>query len=169
METLEAIHTRRSIREYQEKPVPQELVTELLKAAMAAPSAGNQQPWEYLVITDREILKECPRINPHPEMALKAPLGIMVCGSLEGRRFPKYWVVDCAAAVQNILLAAHAFGLGAVWTGVCPDEERMAQFGDLLGLPETVKAHTLILLGYPVELPPRQDRFKPERVHYNEW
>ena len=88
MDTIETIHTRRSVREYQDKPVPEELVTEILKAAMAAPSAGNQQPWEFVVITDTGLLKEAPNINPFADMAFDAPLGILVCGNPEGGRFP---------------------------------------------------------------------------------
>jgi nitroreductase len=169
MDTMEAIHTRRSIREYQDKPVPKELITELLKAAMAAPSAGNQQPWAFIVIDDPDILKEAPTINPFAEMAYDAPLGILVCGDLDGKRFPDYWGVDCSAAVQNLLLAAHALGLGAVWTGVYPREERMDGFAQLLALPEHIQPHTLVVIGYPEEIPERQDRYTEEKVHYNGW
>lgn len=169
MDTLEAIHTRRSIRQYQDRPVPAETITQLLAAAMAAPSAGNQQPWEYIVITDREILKAIPAINPYAEMAEQAPLAILVCGNLRLETFSGYWVVDCAAAVQNMLLCAHASGLGAVWTGTYPDEERIDGYTALLDLPEHVIPHTLVVIGYPAEQPGHEDRFKPERIHYNGW
>ena len=93
---------------------------------------------------------------------MKAPLGIMVCGNLKGRRFSKYWMLDCAAAVQNMLLAAHTLGLGAVWTGIFPDDARMDGFAKLLGLPDQIIPHTLVVIGYPIELPPKQNRFKPD-------
>jgi len=114
MEVLEAIHTRRSIRKFQSQPVPDELVTVFLAAAMSAPSAGNQQPWQFVVITDPELLGQVPSINPYAAMAEKAPLAVLVCGDLALERFPGFWVQDCAAAVQNLLLAVHSHGLGAV-------------------------------------------------------
>jgi nitroreductase len=169
MDAFEAIHTRRSIRQYQDKAVPGELVEKLLAAAMSAPSARNAQPWQFVVITDRKILQQIPKIQPNAPMAEHAPLGILVCGDLRLELSPGYWVVDCAAAVQNMLLAAHALGLGAVWTGVYPREDRMAGLKQLVGLPEQVLAHSLIIIGYPAEQPPPQDRFRPQRVHHNAW
>jgi nitroreductase len=169
MDTLEAIHTRRSIRTYLDKPVPEGLITKLMAAAMAAPSARNQQPWEFVVITDREILRAITSINPYAQMAKNAPLAILVCGNLQVETSPGYWVVDCAAAVQNLLLCAHASGLGGVWTGTYPNEERMDGYTELLNLPEYILPHTLVVLGYPAEQPTHQDRFKPERIHYNGW
>ena len=92
-----------------------------------------------------------------------------ICGNLEIETAPGYWVVDCSAATQNLLLAAHSLGLGTVWTGVYPREERMNGLTDLLNLPEHILPHSLVVLEYPVEIPPQQDRFKPERIHYNTW
>jgi len=169
MDALEAILTRRSIRKYEDRPVPDDLVKALLAAAMSAPSAGNGQPWQFAVITDREILRQVPGINPHAAMAAEAPLAILVCGDLNREEYPGYWVVDCAAAVQNLLLAAHALGLGAVWTGIYPNQERMEGYRSLMHLPEHLWAHTLIPLGYPAEQRPREDRYEEERVHANRW
>jgi nitroreductase len=169
METLEAIHTRRSIREYQEKPVPEELVTEILKAAMMAPSARNQQPWEFVVITDPEIRKKIPAVSPFSQMVVRAPLAILVCGNLNLETAPGYWVIDCSAAIQNLLLAAHSLGLGAVWTGVYPREERIKGLAELFDFPEHVLPHSLVVLGYPAQQPEHPDRFKPERIHRNGW
>ena len=169
MDTLEAIHTRRSVRAYQDNPIPEELVTKLLAAAMAAPSARNQQPWEFVVITDKSILERLPSINPFTQMALEAPLAILVCGNLKVETSPGYWVVDCSAATQNMLLCAHALGLGAVWTGTYPNEERMDGYTELLGLPEYVLPHSLVVVGYPAEIPPPENRFNPERIHFNGW
>jgi nitroreductase len=138
METLTAIQTRRSIRKYQDRPVPDALVEKLLAAAMSAPSARNGQPWHFVVIDDRSILAEIARLCPNAKMAEHAPLAILVAGDLDLEGSPGYWVVDCAAAVQNLLLAAHALGLGAVWTGVYPGQERMERLGRLAGLPERI-------------------------------
>jgi len=167
MDALEAIHTRRSIRRYEDRAVPEELVEEVLHAAMMAPSAVNKQPWHFVVIDDRELLTEIPKINPNAAMAAGAPLAILVCGDLKLEHPSGYWVVDCAAAVENLLLAAHAVGLGAVWTGVYPRQQRIEGLKKLFGLPENVMPHTLVVLGYPAEQPPSQDRYRPERVHRN--
>jgi nitroreductase len=169
MDALEAIHTRRSIRTYQDKPVPDDLIQEVLAAAMSAPSACNAQPWQFVVIRDREILKEIPRINSHAAMAAHAPLAILVCGDLGLEISAGYWVVDCAAAVQNLLLAAHALGLGAVWTGVFPQQDRIESFRGLLKLPQQVVPHSLIAIGYPAEQPAHEDRYRPDRVHPDGW
>ena len=171
MDALEAIHTRRSIRKYQDKPVPDALVRKMLAAAMSAPSADNCQPWEFLVVTERETLAKIPTIHRYAAMAKDAALAILVCGDprLEQSPGAGYWVVDCAAAVENLLLAAHALGLGAVWTGVYPGEERIEAFRQLFKLPEHVMPHTLIPIGYPAEQLPREDRYREERVHREQW
>ncbi len=169
MDVLEAIRTRRSVRQYQDKPVPNELIGRLLRAAMSAPSARNGQPWEFVIIDDRRILAEIPSVCPNAPMAASAPVAILVCGDLSREGSPGYWVVDCSAAVENILLAAHGLGLGAVWTGVYPRQARMDGLHRLLKLPEGVVPHSLVVLGYPAEHPEPQDRFRPERVHWNGW
>jgi nitroreductase len=169
VDTLEAIRTRRSVRKYEDRPVPEELVRKLLAAAMSAPSARNQQPWQFVVIDDRRMLADVAEINPNAQMARHAPLGIMVCGDLSLEKSPGYWVVDCAAAVENLLLAAHALGLGAVWTGVFPREERMEGLRRLVKLPQNVIAHSFVVVGYPAEQPPPQDHFRQDRVHRNGW
>jgi nitroreductase len=169
VDTLEAIRTRRSVRRYDARPVPEELIEKVLAAAMSAPSARNAQPWHFVVIDDRAMLAEVARINPNAQMARNAPLGIMVCGDLSLELSPGYWVVDCAAAVENLLLAAHALGLGAVWTGVYPRQERMDGLRRLAKLPDNVMAHSLVLLGYPGEQPPPRDAFRADRIHRNAW
>ncbi|MGA2031119.1 MAG: nitroreductase family protein [Thermoguttaceae bacterium] len=169
MDTLESIRTRRSIRKYLDKPVPEELMQNLLVAAMQAPSARNQQPWQFVVINDRAILAEIPRFMPNAAMAAKAPLAILVCGDLDLEKSEGYWVVDCAAAAENMLLAAHALGLGAVWCGVYPREHRMEGLRQLVGLPPNVMAHSLVVVGYPAEQVPPQARHRPERVRRNHW
>jgi nitroreductase len=169
MDTLEAIHSRRSVRRFEQREVPEEVVQKLLAAAMQAPSARNQQPWQFIVIDQRGLLDQIGDINPNAQMARGAPLGILVCGDLDLETSPGYWVVDCAAAVQNMLLAAHSLGLGAVWTGVYPRKERMEGLGRLVGLPERVIAHSLVVVGYPAEKPAPIDRYRADRVRRNCW
>jgi nitroreductase len=169
MDVLEAIRTRRSVRQFQDRPVPEDMIEDLLRAAMSAPSARNGQPWQFVVITDREILGQAPAINPNAAMAATAPLAILICADTRLEKSPGYWPLDCAAAAQNMLIAAHWLGLGAVWTGVWPRQERMDGFHGLLNLPEPVIAHSLIVVGYPTEQLPPEDRYQAERVHRNAW
>jgi nitroreductase len=169
MEALEAIHTRRSIRKYEDKPVPEELVQKILAAAMMAPSARDARPWQFIVIDDREILAAIPRICPNAPMAARAPAAILVCGDLSLEKSPGYWVIDCAAATQNMLLAAHALGIGAVWTGVHPREQRVEGLRRLFKLPENVNPHSLVVLGYAAERPASEDRYRADRVRRNGW
>ena len=169
MEVFEALRTRRSIRKFQDKPVPEPMIEKVLAAAMGAPSACNAQPWQFVLLTERRLIAEVPKINSYAAMAVQAPLAILVCGDTSLEISPGYWPVDCAAAVENLLLAAHALGLGAVWTGVWPQPERIEQFRRLLGLPGHVVPHSLIPIGYPAEQPPHEDRFRKDRLHRNGW
>jgi nitroreductase len=169
METLEAILTRRSVRSFTDQPVAAELVTELLRAAMQAPSAGNQQPWQLVVLDDRATLEHAAAAHPYAPMAAHAPVAVVVCGDTRLERHTGYWVQDCSAAVQNLLLAAHARGLGAVWTGIYPRTERVQAFQDLLRIPAEVIPLAMVVLGYPAHLAEPADRFLPERVHRNSW
>lgn len=171
MDLFDAIHTRRSIRTYTAEPVSEANITEVLRAAMAAPSAGNGQPWHFVVIDDRAVLDAIPDIHPHAAMCRKATVAIAVAAELAKEKYPGfgYWMLDCSAAVQNLLLAAHGLGLGAVWCGICPRPERMTGLAKLLRFPEGVTAHALVVLGHPAEAARRIDRFQPERIHRNTW
>jgi nitroreductase len=169
MDAMEAILTRRSIRQYTSRNVPEALVKALLEAGMSAPSASNLQPWHFVVIRDRSILNEIPKFHPYSEMLKKAPLAILVCGDLKVQKQEGYTVQDCSAATQNILLAAHAKKLGAVWLGVYPRATRIHDIRKLLGLPEHILPVSLIAIGYPAEQKPREDRYKPDKVHANRW
>lgn len=169
MNVLEAIRTRRSIRTYKGDPVPERLVREILAAGMAAPSAGNEQAWQFVVVTDREILRKVPGIHAHANMAPQAPIALLVCGDLTEEVHAGFWVQDCSAAIQNILLAAHGLGLGAVWCGVHPVKERVEGFRKLFGLPEDIVPLALIPMGYPAEESPPENRFNEKRVHRERW
>jgi nitroreductase len=169
MEAYEAILTRRSVRAYTDKPVSEELIHKLLVAAMSAPSAGNGQPWHFGVITERTVLNSLAELLPFGKMLLQAPLAIVVCGETKGQPFDGYWVQDCSAATENLLLAAHALGLGGVWLGVYPREDRVAGVRTILGMPEPVTPLCVVSVGYPVEPTGALDRFRVERVYHNQW
>ena len=169
MDAYQAILTRRSIRAYTDQPVAPELITQLLAAAMAAPSAGNQQPWQFVVITERGLLDALADLLPFGKMLKQAPLAIAVCGDMTAQTREGYWVQDCSAATQNLLLAAHALGLGAVWLGVYPREERVAGVRRLLAAPEQVIPLCLVSIGHPAEQREPANRYREERVHQNQW
>ncbi len=170
--TLNTIMTRSSVRSYTSQRVEDEKIETLLKAGMAAPTAGNKQPWEFIVVTERDILDKMPEYAPGARMATKAQTAIVVCGDTS-RCMPgsltEYWVQDCSAATENILLAAHAMGLGAVWCGAYPnnDNDRVGKFKELFSLPESVYALSIIVLGYPDGEPKPKDKWNPSRVHHN--
>ena len=167
MELMDAIRTRRSIRKYDDKPISDDMVREILDAAMMAPSAGNAQPWRFLVVNDRTILGGMVDMSPYIKMVGQAQLGILVCADLSLEKYPGYWVQDCSAAMQNMLLAIHSLGLGAVWTGVYPDEERVADFKKLFNMPEQVMPLGFVPMGWPAQELKSPSRFREDRVHYN--
>ncbi len=151
---LENIMTRSSVRSYTDQRVETEKIELLLKAGMAAPTGGNKQPWEFIVVTDRETLDAIPEYATGAKMIRKAQTAIVVCGNSSRRMsdaLAEYWIQDCSAATENILLAAHAMGLGAVWCGAYPnnDQDRVGGMKSLFNLPEEVYALSIIVLGYP--------------------
>ncbi len=167
---LDNIATRTSVRSYLDKPVDASIIEQLLRAGMAAPTAVNRQPWHFVVVTDKAQLKELAKANPHAGMAARAPLAIVVCGDMkkaldgEARMF---WVQDCSAATENILLAANALGLGAVWTGTFPDQNRCKDVSAVLKLPEHFIPLNTIVIGYPDKKNTPKDKWKPENISYN--
>lgn len=169
METLLTILARRSIRRYTGEKVNGEAIQKVLEAGMAAPSAGNQQPWHFIVLDDRKVLDAVPEHHPHSSMIREAPVAILVCGDISAEKHQGYWVQDCAAATQNMLLAVTDLGLGAVWLGVYPREDRVRGLRGLLGLPEHIIPFSLIPIGRPAEEKPPAGRFDSGRIHYNRW
>jgi len=169
MDIFEALHTRRSIRKYKNQEIPTDIVEKILAAAMMAPSAGNQQPWQFIVINDDSQKEKITSVHPYVNMVRTAPLAILVCGDLTKEKFEGYWPQDCSAAMENMLLAAHGAGLGAVWTGIYPLEDRVAKFSEICKLPEHVIPLGLAILGWPDQSPSAGNRFNPERIHYNIW
>lgn len=169
MDAMDAILSRRSIRKYTEQPVSDETIKELLEAAMSAPSAGNEQPWHFLVIRERQILDEIPKFHQYSHMLKDAPVAIMVCGDKRLQKYEGYWVQDCSAATENILIAAQAKGLGAVWLGLFPIEDRVIALRKLLNIPEEVTPLSLISIGYPAEEKPPSGRYDTSRIHHDRW
>ncbi len=169
MDAMEAILTRRSIRRFEKDPIPDEIIEKILKAAMYAPSAGNQQPWHFVVIRDRETLDKIPSVHKHALMAKEAQAAILVCGDAKLDKHDGMWVQDCSAATQNLLLAAHALGLGGVWCGVYPRGPIIEGLRELLDLPDHVYPFALIPLGYPKERKGDPGRFDKSRIHLDRW
>ncbi len=164
---LQTIFGRRSIRKYTQEPVSAADVQSLLEAAMAAPSASNRQPWHFVVVTERATLDRLAESHPYAKMLFEAPLCIAVCGDTSIA--PQFWVQDCSAATENLLLAATALGLGGVWLGVFPSEERVASVRELLSIPEPVLPLNLIAIGHPAERKEPRTQFDAARVHQARW
>lgn len=167
---LDNIATRTSIRDYEARPVEKEKIEKMLRAAMAAPTAMNKQPWHFVVVDQRNVLDALAGANPYAKMLKKVPLAIVVCGNTDkmieggGRDF---WIQDASAATENLLLAAHAMGLGAVWTGAYPSEERCISISKVLLLPDNLIPLNMIVVGYPAEQPQPKQKFKEENISYN--
>lgn len=167
---LDNIATRTSIRDYEARPVEKEKIEKMLRAAMAAPTAMNKQPWHFVVVDQRNVLDALAGANPYAKMLKKAPLAIVVCGNTDkmieggGRDF---WIQDASAATENLLLAAHAMGLGAVWTGAYPSEERCISISKVLSLSDNLIPLNMIVVGYPAEQPQPKQKFKEENISYN--
>jgi nitroreductase len=166
---MEALFARRSIRKFTAEAVDDANVMQLLRAAMAAPSAGNQQPWEFIVMRDRDALRAVLEFHPYAKMLEHAPVAIVVCGNTRRERFPGFWVQDCAAATENLLIQATALGLGSVWLGMHPLEERVRGLSALLRLPEHVIPLCLVAIGRPAETKEPNDRYEADRVHQEKW
>jgi len=166
---LDVMLSRRSIRSYEDRPLNDTIFEHLLKAAMAAPSAHNQQPWEFVIIDDRATLDKIPEFHPYSKMLLEAPAAILVCGNKNYIKDEDLWPQDCAAATENILLAATALGLGSVWLGVYPKAPLMEGLSSLLELPENIIPFSLISLGFPAKTKEPANRYDPSRIHKNKW
>lgn len=169
MELYEGLITRRSIRVYTTDEIDYREIEHIVNAGMYAPSAVNCQPWHFMVIDDREIFRKIMDIHPYAKMLRGARYAILVMGDEKLEHAPGYWAVDCAAATQNILLAAHAKGIGSVWLGLHPRAERKKGIQRLFDLPPHIQPFSLIALGYPAEEKEIPRRFDKNRIHYNQW
>lgn len=166
---MQEIFNRRSIRKYQNNTIPFENIKKILKAGMAAPSAGNQQPWQFVVITESEIKNRIMAVHTYGKMLGDAPAAILICGDRSREKHSGFWVQDCSAATQNMLLMIESLGLGGVWLGVYPDQKRVKAIADILNIPDNITPFSLIALGYPAESKPPNDRYSDARVHFDRW
>jgi nitroreductase len=161
---MECMLSRRSVRDYLPEPVREEELELIMRAAMSAPTAWNQKSWEFLVVDDRASLGALASVDSGFAPARKAAMAIIVVSGPAFCEHPEYWEVDSGAAVQNILLAAHSLGLGAVWCGAYHNEHRMAALRRIFPLPEGKHHMAVIAIGRPAEEPPRADRYDPSKV-----
>ena len=164
---MNSIFHRISVRKYQDKPVEKEKIEQILRAAMQAPSATNQQPWEFYVVTDKKKLEELSRVHPYAGMTKDAPAAI-VPAYRSDCRLPSFAQIDMSICLENLWLETDAQGLGGVWLGIAPAEERMKQVERILDMPENLRAFAIFPFGYPAEERPQQDRFDADRIHWVE-
>lgn len=173
METLKAIATRKSTREFCERAVEPEKIKAILSAGMSGPSAVNARPWEFIVVTDKEKLLRMAEGNGRAANPLKsATLGILVCGNLEKAYSgaPDYWAVDATIACQNMILAAHDLGLGSVWLGTFPQQVKIQAQSEIFSLPDHIVPHSIIAFGYPVnDVFVERDLYDESKVHFERW
>ena len=171
-QAIKNIMTRVSVREFTGEKISEAQIDTLLRAAMAAPSAINKQPWAFVVVTDEAIIAKLGEALPYSRCSNHPAVAIIPCGDLT-KAIPgemgAFWINDVSAATENLLLAAHAMGLGAVWTGLHPDMNRARLVQDMLGLPEHIIPLCVVPVGVPAEQPAVKDKYLPENIHYNGW
>ena len=171
-DTLKTIFSRKSVRSYKSEPVPKEKLELLIRAGMAAPTAVDKRPWEFIVVTDRTVLKQLADALPFAKMADKAAAAIIVGGDVRrqwGGMDSDYWIMDCSTATENILIAAESMGLGAVWTAVYPEDSRIRTVRQTLGIPSHIVPLNLIPLGVPTGREKPKDKYDPKKIHWDKW
>ena len=166
---MDEIFRRRSIRKYKDRPVEEEKIEKLLRAAMQAPTSGNQRPWEFLVVRNREALVQLSLTSDFSMAVAKAPLAIVMLGNKDLLKYPEDWEKDLAAATQNLLLEAVSLGLGAVWLGVAPLTDCMENVRLTCSLPQNIDPFAIVAVGYPLEEKQPIDRFEADRIHYESY
>ena len=169
MDALEAIMSRRSIRNYTGEPVTDEQIETILRAAMAAPSAGNQEPWRFIVLKDRAVLEAAAGTTPYGKMLREAAFGLVIAADTRDLKHEVMWQQDCSAATQNALVAINALGLGAVWLGFWPKMERVTPLKEALGMPEGIEPMAVLAVGHPAEEKPPAERYDAEKVRWDRW
>lgn len=169
MDALTNILTRRSIRAYKPDPIDPEILKVVLEATMYAPSAGDQEPWHFVVIQNRDSLKAIAEAHPYASFVEDAPAAILVCADTRELPHPLFWPAECGAATQNLMLSAHAQGLGTIWIGIHPRPERVELVKRLAVLPDGVEPFALVPIGYPAETPEQPFRFNEAKIHAEKW
>ncbi len=171
-DTLQTIFNRKSVRTYTGAPVSKDQLLMLVKAGMAAPTAVDRRPWDFIIITDKAILKKLSDSSQHAKMTEHAAAAIVVTGDLNrqyGGKEAIYWTLDCSAATENILLAAESMGLGAVWTALYPDPDRINPVKSILSIPQDIVPLALIPIGVPTGSEKPKDKFNAKQIHQNGW
>jgi len=166
---MDAIFKRRSVRRYAGKDVPDDCIKKLLEAGMSAPSAGNEQPWHFIIIRKRDTLDSLAGASPYASALKGAPAAVLILGDLSLERHKGFWVQDCSAAVENMLLEAASLGLGTVWLGIYPLAERIDYISRYFRLPEGILPFAIVPVGYPLEEPRTANRYNESRIHYESW
>lgn len=166
---MDAILKRRSVRRFTEAEISPDMIRKILAAGMAAPSAGNQQPWQFIVLKDAQVRKKVSECSPYASATANAPVAIVVCGDLSLEKHQGYWVQDCSAAVENMLIEITALGLGAVWLGVYPREDRVNYLKKYFALPDHIVPFAIIPVGSPAQELPPANRYNEARVHSDKW
>ncbi|MFH0944297.1 MAG: nitroreductase family protein [Planctomycetota bacterium] len=166
---MEPVTSGSSVREYREDPLEEKALVDLLRAAMAAPSAGDERPWQFLVIRSPSVRKQLAEMLPEAHMVSHAPVAILPCGDTSRQKHVGFWVTDCAAATQTILIEAERMGLGAIWLGIYPIKGRVRRIRDFLNIPQHIVPFALVAVGHPAESRDPHDRFDPSRVHLETW
>ena len=177
MEAIEALMTRKSDRKFTKQNIGDEDIKTILKAGMSGPSCTNARDWIFLVVKNRDTLNRMADANGKYAQPLRtANAGILVCGDLDRayKSAKDYWIIDGAIAAQNMIIAAHALGIGSVWLGTYPQMDRVSKQAELFGLPETAIPHSIIAFGYPDESETaiykrNKIDFEEDRVHYEKW
>jgi len=171
-DTLDTIHSRKSVRNYTQEGVDKDTLQVLVKAGMAAPSAMDKRPWSFVVVTKKDVLAKLADTLAYGQMLKSAAAAIVVCGRLD-KSLPNveegFWVQDCSAATENILLAAESLGLGAVWLGVYPSGQRVAGVRNVLSIPDQVVPLNVISIGHPTGVEKPKDKFDPSNMHWDKW
>jgi nitroreductase len=166
---MDEIFKRRSIRRFRDEEIGEDMVKKILAAAMAAPSAGNQQPWQFIVVRKKEILIKVSECSPYAKATAEAPVAIVVCGDLSLEKHTGYWVQDCSAAVENMLIEITSLGLGSVWLGVYPRADRVSYLQKYFSLPESIVPFAIIPVGFPAQELPPSNRYNESRIHCEKW
>ncbi|PKL15820.1 MAG: nitroreductase family protein [Spirochaetae bacterium HGW-Spirochaetae-5] len=166
---MKNIFTRRSIRKYMDKDVDEAILKEIIKAGMNAPSAGNAQPWHFIIIHDQEKLVKINEVHPYSKMLLHAKSAILICGDPSLEKHEGFWVQDCAAAVQNMLLMIDYKGLGSVWLGIYPLKDRIDGVTKIFNLPEGIVPFAVLPVGYPDETKTENNKFDESKIHSDKW
>ena len=169
MELLNAIHNRRSVRQFTDEPLSEAQFETIFRAAMAATNSGNQQPWRFIVIDDVTLRDTIGSLDIERGSYHVSPQLVIVCADIGSMKWKMHWLADCGAAIQNMLLAAQAQGLGGVWQELYPYHQRVAKVRELLGIPTTVYPMAVVAIGHPVNQPEPEDRYDPEKVKRNQW